>query len=131
MKKIPKQGYTAEFKEQAVKRAQEVNPAVAAREPGLVGQTLRNWVKAATAYVSHRRMQAGMTTRACAKPYGGRATRLRRAGVTGVTLAAIPPLRLHANKVLPRVVGCRSFHPPLKLASEADRKAFRFQPTER
>ena len=49
MKKIPKQEYTAEFKEQAVKRAQEVNPAVAARELGLVEQTLRNWVKAAQA----------------------------------------------------------------------------------
>ena len=49
MKKIPKQEYTAEFKEQVVKRAQEVNPAVAARELGLVEQTLRNWVKAAAA----------------------------------------------------------------------------------
>ena len=46
MKKIPRQEYTAEFKEQAVKRAQEVGVGVAARELGLVEQTLRNWVKA-------------------------------------------------------------------------------------
>ena len=49
MKKIPKQEYTAEFKEQAVKRAQEVGVGVAARELGLVAQTLRNWVKASSA----------------------------------------------------------------------------------
>ena len=49
MKKIPKQEYTAEFKEQAVKRAQEVGAGVAARELGLVEQTRRNWVKAAAA----------------------------------------------------------------------------------
>ncbi len=59
MKKILKQEYTAEFKEQAVKRAQEVNPAVAARELGLVEQTLRNWVKAA---------EAGKLNAAGAKP---------------------------------------------------------------
>lgn len=46
MKKIPKQEYTAEFREQAVKRALEVGVGVAARELGLVAQTLRNWVKA-------------------------------------------------------------------------------------
>ena len=49
MKKIPKQEYTAEFKEQAVKHAQAVGIVVAARELGLVEQTLRNWVKAAAA----------------------------------------------------------------------------------
>ena len=49
MKKIPKQEYTTEFKEQAVKRAQEVGIGVAARELGLVAQTLRNWVKASAA----------------------------------------------------------------------------------
>ena len=49
MKKIPKQEYTAEFKEQAVKHAQAVGIVVAARELGLVEQTLRNWVKAAGA----------------------------------------------------------------------------------
>ena len=47
MKKIPRQEYTAEFREQAVKRAQEVGVGVAARELGLVEQTLRNWVRAA------------------------------------------------------------------------------------
>lgn len=45
MKKIPKQEYTAEFKEQTVKRAREVGVGPAARELGLVAQTLRNWVK--------------------------------------------------------------------------------------
>lgn len=49
MKKIPKQEYTAEFKEQAVKHAQAEGIGVAARELGLVEQTLRNWVKAADA----------------------------------------------------------------------------------
>ena len=49
MKKIPKQEYTAEFKEQAVKHAQAMGIGVAAREQGLVEQTLRNWVKAADA----------------------------------------------------------------------------------
>lgn len=45
MKRIPKQEYTAEFKEQAVKRADEVGSiARAAEELGLVEQTLRNWV---------------------------------------------------------------------------------------
>jgi transposase len=50
MKKIPKQAYTAEFKELAVKRVadgQEI--PVVAKELGLNEQTLRNWVKAAAA----------------------------------------------------------------------------------
>jgi transposase len=48
--KIPKQEYTAEFKELAVKRVgagQSVGAV--ARELGLIEQTLRNWVKAAAA----------------------------------------------------------------------------------
>lgn len=50
MKRIPKQEYTAEFKEQAVKRAGEVGRIPrAAEELGLVGQPQRNWVKAAKA----------------------------------------------------------------------------------
>jgi transposase len=49
VKKIPKQEYTAEFKEQAVKRAQGVGVGSAARELGLVEQTLRNWVKSVAA----------------------------------------------------------------------------------
>jgi transposase len=49
VKKIPKQEYTAEFKEQAVKHAQAVSIVVAAKELGLVEQTLRNWVKASVA----------------------------------------------------------------------------------
>jgi transposase len=48
VQKIPKQEYTAEFKEQAVNRAREVGVGVAARELGLVAQTLRNWAKAAS-----------------------------------------------------------------------------------
>ena len=59
MKKIPKQEYTAEFKEQAVKHAQAVGIVVAAKELGLVEQTLRNWVKASA---------AGKLTAAGAKP---------------------------------------------------------------
>lgn len=48
MFKIPKQEYTTEFKELAVKRVQGGEGiAKAARELGLVEQTLRNWVKAA------------------------------------------------------------------------------------
>ena len=50
MKRIPKQDYTAEFKEQAVKRADEVGGiARMAEKLGLVEQTPRNWVKAAKA----------------------------------------------------------------------------------
>ena len=45
---IPKQEYTTEFKELAVKRVQGGEGiATVARELGLVEQTLRNWVKAA------------------------------------------------------------------------------------
>lgn len=48
--KIPKQEYTAEFKELAVKRVKEgLTPGAAAKELGLNEQTLRNWVKAAEA----------------------------------------------------------------------------------
>ncbi len=48
MFKIPKQEYTAEFKELAVKRGHGGEGiAKVARELGLVEQTLRNWVKAA------------------------------------------------------------------------------------
>ena len=46
--KIPKQEYTAEFKELAVKRVKDGQSAGAvAKDLGLVEQTLRNWVKAA------------------------------------------------------------------------------------
>jgi transposase len=50
MKKIPKQAYTLEFKELAVKRVIEGEsiPKVG-KELGVHDQTLRNWVKAATA----------------------------------------------------------------------------------
>lgn len=48
--KIPKQAYTAEFKELAVKRVKEgLTVGAAAKELGLIEQTLRNWVKAAGA----------------------------------------------------------------------------------
>jgi transposase len=50
MKKIPKQEYTAEFKALAVKRVKDgLTVGAAARELGLIEQTLRNWVKAAGA----------------------------------------------------------------------------------
>jgi len=46
MQKIPKREYTAEFKEQAVKRVKDGKSVGAvAKEMGLVEQTLRNWVK--------------------------------------------------------------------------------------
>jgi transposase len=48
--KIPKQEYTAEFKDLAVKRVKEGQTVGAvSKELGLVEQTLRNWVKAAAA----------------------------------------------------------------------------------
>ena len=48
--KIPKQAYTLEFKELAVKRAKDGQSlAGVAKDLGLVEQTLRNWVKAAAA----------------------------------------------------------------------------------
>jgi transposase len=48
MFKIPKQEYTPEFKELAVKRVNSGQGiAAVAKDLGLVEQTLRNWVKAA------------------------------------------------------------------------------------
>ena len=45
--KIPKQEYTVEFKELAVKRVRDGQAVGAvAKELGLIEQTLRNWVKA-------------------------------------------------------------------------------------
>nr|ALV86784.1 transposase [uncultured bacterium P11N2] len=47
MKKLPKQEYTAEFKELAVKRVKDgQSNGVAAKELGVSDQTLRNWVNA-------------------------------------------------------------------------------------
>ncbi|MGS0742579.1 transposase [Glaciimonas sp. GG7] len=46
--KIPRQAFTAEFKELAVRRVKDGQViTVAAKELGLSHQTLRNWVKAA------------------------------------------------------------------------------------
>ena len=48
--KIPKQAYTAEFKELAVKRIKDgQSVSKVCKELGLRDQTLRNWVKAAAA----------------------------------------------------------------------------------
>ncbi len=50
MKKIPKQEYTTEFKEQSVNHVKTGKSIGAvAKELGLNDQTLRNWVKAAEA----------------------------------------------------------------------------------
>ena len=50
MYKIPKQEYTSEFKELAVKRVKSgQGVGGVAKDLGLVEQTLRNWVKAAKA----------------------------------------------------------------------------------
>lgn len=50
MMKIPKQEYTTEFKELAVKRIKEgLTPGAVSKELGVSDQTLRNWVKAAAA----------------------------------------------------------------------------------
>ena len=47
MQKIPKQAYTAELKEQAVKRVKDgTRVSAVAKEMGLVEQSLRNRVKA-------------------------------------------------------------------------------------
>ena len=48
MRKIPKQAFTTEFKELAVKRVKDGESiAGVVKELGLGDQTLRNWVKAA------------------------------------------------------------------------------------
>jgi transposase len=45
LQKIPKQEYTTEFKERAVKHVKEGKSiSLAAKELGLVEQTVRNWV---------------------------------------------------------------------------------------
>jgi transposase len=50
MKKIPKQAYTTEFKELAIKRVADGQTIpTAAKELGLSDQTLRNWIEAAAA----------------------------------------------------------------------------------
>jgi len=50
LKKIPKQEYTPEFRDLAVKRVKAGQSIGAvARELGISDQTLRNWVKAAAA----------------------------------------------------------------------------------
>ncbi len=50
MQKIPKQEYTIEFKERAVKHVKEGKSiGLSAKELGLVEQTLRNWVKLSAA----------------------------------------------------------------------------------
>jgi len=47
---MPKQAYTAEFKERAVKRIKDgQRVGTVCKELGLSDQTLRNWVKAAAA----------------------------------------------------------------------------------
>ena len=48
MKKLPKQSYTAEFKQMAVKRVKAglVSNWAIAKELGVGDQTLRNWVNA-------------------------------------------------------------------------------------
>jgi len=52
--KIPKQQYTIEFKELAVKRVKDgLTAGAAAKELGLIEQTLRNWVKATAAGTRH------------------------------------------------------------------------------
>ncbi len=48
--KMPKQEYTAEFKELAVNRINEgLTPGAVSKELGVSDQTLRNWVKTAGA----------------------------------------------------------------------------------
>ena len=48
MQKLPKQAYTTEFKELAVKRVKDGESIRAVvKELGLGDQTLRNWIKAA------------------------------------------------------------------------------------
>ena len=48
--RIPKQEYTPEFRELAVKRINEgLTPGALSKELGVSEQTLRNWVKAAAA----------------------------------------------------------------------------------
>lgn len=50
MQKIPKREYTPEFRELAVKRVQSGQPVdTVAKELGVNHQSIRNWIKAATA----------------------------------------------------------------------------------
>jgi len=50
MKRIPKQAYTAEFKELSVKRVKSGQTiSSVAKDLGLIEQTLRNWIKASDA----------------------------------------------------------------------------------
>jgi transposase len=50
MKRIPKQAYTAEFKELSVMRVKSRQTISSVeRDLGLIEQTLRNWIKVADA----------------------------------------------------------------------------------
>ena len=93
MKRIPKQDYTAEFKEQAVKRADEVGSiGRVAEELGLVEQTLRNWVKAA------------------------RVGKLNPAGARQITAEQMELSRLHAQVArleMENEILTRMFHKPV------------------
>jgi transposase len=79
LKKPLKQEYAVEFKEQAVKHAQAVGIVVAARDLGLVEQTLRNWGEAAGA------------------------GKLVGAGATPVTPEQMELLRLRAENARPKM----------------------------
>ena len=46
MQKLPKQEYTTDFKERAVKRVKEGQSNGVVARTGVSDQTLRNWVKA-------------------------------------------------------------------------------------
>jgi len=83
--KIPKQEYTAEFKELAVKRVKEgLTVGAAARELGLVEQTLRNWVKAA---------ESGKLNGAGAKPVTPEQMELSRLRAANLGASVCPMLK--------------------------------------
>jgi transposase-like protein len=96
--KIPKQEYTAEFKERAVRRVGAGQSAgVVARELGPVEQTLRNRVKAAAAGKLIRAIHAEFKG-ACGSP------RITRA-LACQTAAAIRPIDGNMGKLPTREPG--------------------------
>lgn len=117
MQRIPKQQYTAEFKAQAVRHAQAVGIDAAARELGVVEQTLRNWLKAA---------QAGKHGAAASQPVAAEQMELSRLRAESARLRLHLDILKKRRRTSPRMrcevrsgIEAQRRHYPLKAMCEA------------
>jgi transposase len=114
VKKTPKQEYTAEFKEQGVKLTQEVNPAPAAREPGLI--------RADAAQPGHKAAQAGELDAIGARPVTAEQMELSRLRVENARLKMHVDISKATFAARPRPYGQKHAVPALRLAPESGRQ---------